>query len=73
MEVLLHQQGVTKYNQNSSNLGDRNFSKKSRSNSKFYMSEGCNAANFNTKDPQILGATVTKFSCTGSAHHTTIH
>jgi len=68
MEVMLHQQGVTNYNQKSYNPGARNFSKISRTNSKIYMSEGWHAANFNTKDPQILGATVTKFSSTGSVH-----
>jgi hypothetical protein len=60
MEVMLHQQGVTNYNQKSCNPGARNFSKIPMTNSKLYMSEGWHAASFNTKDPQILGATVTK-------------
>ena len=33
MEVMLHQQGLTKYAQNSINPGAHNFSKKPRSNS----------------------------------------
>jgi len=65
---MLHQQGVTNHNQKSYNPRVRNFSKISRTNSKFYMLEEWHAANFNTKDPQLLGATVTKFSCTGSVH-----
>jgi hypothetical protein len=68
MEVMLQQQGVTNYNQKSCNPGAHNFSKISRSNLKLYVSEGWHESSFNINDPQILGATVTKVSCTGSAH-----
>jgi hypothetical protein len=68
IEVMLHQQGVTNYNQQSYDPRPHNFSKTSRINSKLYVSEGQYEARFNARDPQILGATITKFSCKGSVH-----
>jgi len=73
MEVMPHQQGATNYTQKSCNPGARNFPKIPTNNSKLYVSEGQHAASFNTKDPKILGATVTKFSYKGYVHPAAIH
>ena len=73
MELMPHQQGATNYKEKSCNPGARNFSKIPTTNSKLYVSEGWHAASFNTKDPKILGPTVTIFSYKGSVHPAAIH